>query len=92
MINRTKVEWAGEEVKFGPSVYDERSMTYNWRTWKRGATWGAMATFILTTQYAMFQQLMSPGKRAMREVMIIPFMWSAMIACGFGVFECLANP
>ena len=49
MINRSKLRWCEddnaerkEERKglFGPPLFDEKSMTYKWRYFKKGFVWG----------------------------------------------------
>lgn len=92
MISKGSLSYIGTEPAFGPPVYDEYGRVYLWRTFKKGAIWGGSLSFILTTQFAFFQHLMSPGKRATRDLVAIPFIWASVGAFAFGMYEIFVNP
>ena len=77
---------------FGPPVFDETSYQYRKRVFKRGASWGATLTFVVTAQFAVFQNFMAPSKKSTRELIAIPFCWAFVVGGILGLFEVWSYP
>ena len=53
---------------------------------------GGGLTTVLTAQFVTLQHLMSPGKRPMKELIALPFMWGAIVGTIMGVFDVVRKP
>jgi len=49
-------------------------------------------TTVLTAQFVVFQHLMQPGQRPIRELAALPIMYGILVGIAFGGFEVLSKP
>jgi hypothetical protein len=59
--NKRRLAWYdrefGKKGEFGPANYDETTLAYGWRVFKRGFSWGFILTTAVMSQYIVAMYL-----------------------------------